>query len=73
MTTAQPFRPFRIKLAGGRVFTVKHPENVACDSRGREMVVFDDVGPHHVEMLLVDAIEPVRTPTDSDPDGNGPT
>jgi hypothetical protein len=57
MVTAQPFRQFTIKLAGGRVFTVKHPENVACSTNGREMAIFDDEGMHLVEMLLVELME----------------
>ena len=35
LITAQPFEPFLIRMAGGRVFTVRHPENAACDFRGR--------------------------------------
>jgi hypothetical protein len=41
MQTAQPFRPFVVKLADGRQFEVRHPENVACSQNGREMVLFD--------------------------------
>jgi hypothetical protein len=61
MVTAQPFRSFRIKLAGGRAFIVKHPENVACSLNGREMTVYDDDGVHLVETLLIEVIEPAAT------------
>jgi len=71
MVRAEPFRSFTVKLAGGRSFTVKHPENVACSTNGREMAVFDDEGMHLVEMLLVEVIEPVASPTQSKTDGNG--
>ena len=33
--TAQPFRPFVIRMTGGRFFTIAHPENAACDPKGR--------------------------------------
>lgn len=71
MITAQPFRPFRVGLVGGRSFTVKHPENAAASLDGREMTIYDDDGAHHVEMLMVDIIEPVTTPAQSGPAGNG--
>ena len=62
MSTAQPFRPFVIKMNSGRSFTIRHPENAACDSLSRSLVVFDDEGLHHVEMFLVEVIEPVAEP-----------
>jgi hypothetical protein len=69
MVTAQPFRQFTVKLVGGRVFTVRHPENIACSVDDREMTVYDDEGVHLVEMLLVEVLEPLRSP--AQPDGNG--
>jgi hypothetical protein len=72
MVTAQPFRPFTVKLAGGRLFTVRHPENIACSMNGQEMAVFDDEGMHLVEMLLVELIEPVASQAQSSSEGNGP-
>jgi hypothetical protein len=58
MVRAEPFQPFTVNLAGGRSFTVRHPENIACSVNGREMVVYDDKGMHLVEMLLVEAVQP---------------
>jgi hypothetical protein len=51
--TAQPFRPFLVRLADGRQFEVRHPELISCDVRGREMFLSDDEGTHYIEMLLV--------------------
>jgi hypothetical protein len=59
MTTAQPFRPFAIKLASGGSFEVRHPENVACSLNGEEMTVYDEQGMHLVDMMLVEVLEPV--------------
>ncbi len=58
MQTAQPFRPFLVKLADGRHFEVRHPENVACSPNGREMVLFDGDEMHMLEMLLVIELVP---------------
>ena len=71
MQTRQPFRPFTVKLVGGRVFTVKHPEFISCSADDREMVVHDDDGMHLVEMLLVEVIEAVPQPTTPKTEGNG--
>jgi hypothetical protein len=71
MITARPFRPFLVRMNGGRSFMVKHPENAACDLRGSVMIIYDDEGSHLLEMLLVDVIEPVNSPTEAGSQGNG--
>ena len=71
MVRAEPFRPFLVKLAGGRSFTVRDPENVACSVSGREMTVYDDKGVHLVEMLLVESLEPASTPDEDKPAKGG--
>jgi hypothetical protein len=63
MVSARPFVPFVISI-GGRSFTILHPENAACDLRGRDLVLFDRQGMHHVDMRLVEVIEPVESPVD---------
>ena len=35
------------------------------------MTVYDENGPHYIEMLMVDLIEPVPSPTESKNEGNG--
>ena len=52
MQTAQPFRPFLVKLADGRSFLVRHPELVSCSLNGREMFLNDEEGLHLIEMLI---------------------
>ena len=37
MVTARPFRPYVITLANGESFTIRHPELVSCDARGRDI------------------------------------
>jgi hypothetical protein len=70
LLTAQPFAPFLIRRTGGRAFTVRHPENAACDLRGRALTVYDEKGMHSVEMLLVEVMQPVNSASAGD--GNGP-
>ena len=72
LQTAQPFRPFVIRMNSGRSFTVKHPEMAACDAISRNLVVFDEEGMHHVEMFLVEVIEPLPVSAQPGPQGNGP-
>jgi hypothetical protein len=69
--TAQPFRPFIVILVGGRSFTVRHPENAAASFDGREMTVYDENGPHTIEMRMVEFFEPVPSPSESRSEGNG--
>jgi hypothetical protein len=62
MQTAQPFRPFLVKLADGRHFEVRDPENVPRSVDGREMTVYDDDGMHLLEMLRVVELTPTERP-----------
>ena len=62
MVRAEPFRPFLVKLADGRHFEVRHPENISCSRNGREMVVHDDAGMHLIEQLLVLELVPKSEP-----------
>lgn len=57
LITARPFQPFVIKMASGERFTIKQPENAACDERGRSLTVYSN-GMHLVEMLMVERITP---------------
>lgn len=70
MQTAQPFRPFVVRLADGRSFEVRHPELTACSVNGREMVVYDEAGMHMLEMLLVAEITRVSVEPNT-VEGNG--
>jgi hypothetical protein len=67
LQTAQPFRPFVIKMNSGRSFIIKHPENAACDQISRNMTIYDEEGMHHVEMFLVEVIEALPAPSASSP------
>jgi hypothetical protein len=70
LITARPFQPFLVKTASGERFTVRHPENAACDDRGGSLTVYDE-GLHLVEMLLVEVMEPAASPAQPGGSGNG--
>ena len=70
LITAQPYQPFVIKMASGERFTIRHPENAACDDHGRSLTVYDQ-GLHLVEMLLVEVMEPATVAGRPQSEGNG--
>jgi len=49
----QPFRPFTIRLADGRVFPVSHPDFVAQSPSGRTVIVFQPDESYNVLDLLL--------------------
>jgi len=60
---AEPFRPFRIGMAGGQHFDIRHPERILV---GRASVRIytatrDDQNEkwHDVSLILMETIEPV--------------
>lgn len=57
LRAAQPFQPFRILLADGRQYAVRHPENFAIAGNGRLVAV--GMPDHFVtlDLLLVTGIE----------------
>jgi hypothetical protein len=71
MITAQPFRPFKLNLVGGRSLSVTRPENAAASLDGREMTIYDEDGRHDIDMLMVNLIESVTPPPASPLEGNG--
>ena len=71
MITARPFLPFLVKLGSGQSYVVKHPENASCDPRGRSMVVQDEDGIHLLEMVLIEVMEPAKSPGQTTTEGNG--
>jgi len=73
MIFAEPFRPFRLHMASGRVFEVRHPEMIKV---GRSSVTVHMRGDPNAEeaerwqevsLLLIESIEPldVKTSTGS--------
>jgi hypothetical protein len=64
--TAEPFRPFRIRMASGRVFEIRHPEMVQVGRTTLTIFTYlsDDADEakereHEASLLLVESIEPI--------------
>ena len=70
MVSARPFRPYVITLADGQTFTIRHPELVSCDVRGRDLQINTAEGLVRVEMLLVTSMKPLEQQPSVG--GNGP-
>ncbi|HEV8067291.1 MAG TPA: hypothetical protein VGP76_06125 [Planctomycetaceae bacterium] len=65
--SAEPFQPFRIKMASGQVYEIRHPEMILV---GRNLVrvytnlqANGDAPPqwHDVSMVLMETVEPIVT------------
>lgn len=63
---AEPFRPFRIRMASGQTFEIRHPETIlvgrntarvytTAASNGHESW-------HEVSLLLMESLEPIGRP-----------
>jgi hypothetical protein len=56
---SEPFRPFRLRLAGGPVVTVAHPDYIAFGPKGRTIVVYRDDDTFKIlDTLLITEIAP---------------
>jgi hypothetical protein len=56
---AQPFQPFEIHMAGGRLLNVPHPECLAITPPGRTVgVALTDGTIEIVDLLLVTSLKP---------------
>jgi hypothetical protein len=63
---AEPFRPFRITLAGGRTFDIRHPEMIQVGRTTMTIFMFlsedgDEATQRQVEvsLLLTESVEPL--------------
>jgi hypothetical protein len=64
--TAEPFRPFRIQMNGGRTFKIRHPEMISVGRSTAHIftAMSDDPVPanerqNEVSLLLIESIEPI--------------
>jgi hypothetical protein len=69
---AEPFRPFRITMASGQTFDIRHPEMVAANRMFAVIYTYLSDDPeqarqreHQVSLLLMESVEllnPIPTP-----------
>jgi hypothetical protein len=63
---AEPFRPFRIRMADGQSFDIRHPEMITVGRSTAHIYTFmddesehPDQREHEVSLLLMESIEPL--------------
>jgi hypothetical protein len=63
---AEPFRPFRINMASGRSFEIRHPEMIFLGRRTIRVFTFMNENPdeaneheHELSLTLIESIEPL--------------
>lgn len=63
---AEPFRPFRIRMASGRMFEIRHPEIIRLGRTTATISTFMSDDPeeakereHEVSLLLMESVEPL--------------
>lgn len=63
--SAEPFRPFRMKMASGQSFDIRHPEMILVGRSSARVYtsnVSDPDSPPHwqdISMMLMESIEPL--------------
>jgi len=71
--TAEPFRPFRISMASGQVFEIRHPEMISVSRNTARIYTYLSEDPeqakqreYEVSRLLMESIEPLDGTSDQD-------
>jgi hypothetical protein len=64
---AEPFRPFRISMASGQTFEIRHPEMISLGRSSAHIFTFMSEDPeearqreHEVSLLLIESVEPLN-------------
>ncbi len=64
--SAEPFRPFRIKMTSGQSFMIRHPEMIAVGRSTAHVFTSMSEDPeeakvreHEISLLLIESIEPL--------------
>jgi hypothetical protein len=66
--TAEPFRPFRLKMASGAAFDIRHPEMFLVGRTSAKVYASMDNSDqgmhwHDVSLMLMDTLGPIETTT----------
>jgi hypothetical protein len=62
---AEPFRPFRIKMASGTSYEIRHPEMILVGRTSARVYTTSEGDPgngarwHDVSLMLMEALEPI--------------
>ncbi len=70
--TAEPFRPFRIKMTSGETFEIRHPEMIQVGRTTATVFTWMDEGredqkerEREISIILIESIEPLKSPAQS--------
>ena len=69
--SAEPFQPFRIKMASGQVYEIRHPEMLLVGRSSVRVYTSASANPdkpprwHDVSMMLMETLEPFEIATAS--------
>ena len=64
---AEPFRPFRIRMASGRMYEIKHPEMIMVGRSSAKIYKSSDSDPNgpplwqEISLMLTESLEPLET------------
>jgi len=65
--SAEPFRPFRIKMASGQSFEIRHPEMILVGRSSVRVHTYAEPNTgngdrwHDVSMMLMETLEPLES------------
>jgi hypothetical protein len=65
--SAEPFRPFRIRMASGRMYEIKHPEMIMVGRSSAKIYKSSDSDPNgpplwqKISLMLTESLEPLET------------
>jgi hypothetical protein len=63
---AEPFRPFRIKMASGQTFEIRHPEMILVGRTSVRVYTYPEPDSgngarwHDVSLMLMETLEPIE-------------
>lgn len=64
--TAEPFRPFRVNMASGQSFDIRHPEMILVGRSSVRVYTVSDPDAnekwHDVSLMFMETIEPLDAP-----------
>ncbi len=67
--SAEPFRPFRIKMASGQSFDIQHPEMIMVGRSSAKIYRSNESDPNppsswqEISLMLTESLEPIDQPT----------
>jgi hypothetical protein len=64
--SAEPFQPFRLKMASGQAFEVRHPEMILLGRSTVRVYTESETGTerwHDVSLVLMETVEPLGRTT----------